>query len=605
MLNVHANRLDYGAALRPPAGYKFHSGIVTTYSLDMSALTTAAIALALDLDLDGGISGEKIAILEAMDQLQGRLTVFHQAGKIKVPAKFNRLYALLEPLLNPIAPVGHGSSDAFTSFHPKLWCLRFSSSTSRTIRYRLLVLSRNLTLDRSWDLAVRMEGELQQEIDERNKPLADFLRSLQPQASDTTSLSLLAKEIPRISWEYPPGIRLVEMCPGGGAHIRDPESRFSRPLKLGGNVGDVLVVSPFLDAGEGSVLCELEELSAGSRTLVSRADTLDRIGKDNLAGWRCYSLNEAIVDAEERHAYDDPQPQDLHAKLIVTTSGKTAHWHIGSANATNAAFGEMGDASPRNTEFMLRLTGSTERIGPAAVFDGWMNDKSRPFALHEFSLPTPNAEKIERDRRILVHRLTAAIWTLKCRRAPDGRYVLRLLVDADIKVPEGFGVEVQPYGASTRRPLQLETEWPAIDLTDITAFIQVFITTPIIACNLEFMLQARLDLDAEMERRQAIFKALIDTPAKLLHYVNLILDMDASRSRWLGIEHEKGGDDDIFDIGNPDELFEKLMRCAARDPLRVDRVLTVVDRLRKQAVPLPTGLEVMLNGFRDFRRGVK
>ena len=149
MLAPEVNRLDYGEQLNPPPGFELDSAIATTYSLDLNALLAVPVALCFHNTLDGDIKGEKLALLEAIGQLKGKLKVFYQKGNITFPPQFNRLFTLLEPCLHPLVPE-HG---AFSSFHPKLWLLRFIESETvkkkPKICYRLIVLSRNLTFDRS------------------------------------------------------------------------------------------------------------------------------------------------------------------------------------------------------------------------------------------------------------------------------------------------------------------------------------------------------------------------------------------------------------------------------------------------------------------------
>ena len=99
-------------------------------------------------DVEGDLKADKLALLEAISQLKGKVKVFFQQGGIKVPRQFNLLFSLLEPLLAPQVP-----TQPFSAFHPKLWLLRFTDQAKK-VRYRLLVLSRNLTFDRKVPAAV-------------------------------------------------------------------------------------------------------------------------------------------------------------------------------------------------------------------------------------------------------------------------------------------------------------------------------------------------------------------------------------------------------------------------------------------------------------------
>ena len=177
MLNPSVDRLDYGEKLQAPEGFQLSYAVATSYSLELDTLLCLPLALSLNGTLEGNPHGGKLAALEGIRQLKGKLKVFFQQGNIKVPVAFTPLFTLLEPCLVPMVPSG-----VFSSFHPKIWLLRFINDT-RQVRYRLLVLSRNLTFDRSWDLAVALEGEVTTESSRENDGLLELLQELAPFAS--------------------------------------------------------------------------------------------------------------------------------------------------------------------------------------------------------------------------------------------------------------------------------------------------------------------------------------------------------------------------------------------------------------------------------------
>jgi len=147
MLDYKRNRLDYGEMLIPPQGYRLAKAMAATYSLDLNTLLSIPIALFYAQTLEGTVEGERIQLLEAIQRCPDVLRIYHQRGKIQVPRNQNRLYGLLEDCVVGVLPRG-----ADSSFHPKVWILRFEADDA-PVKYRLIVLSRNLTYDRSWDIA--------------------------------------------------------------------------------------------------------------------------------------------------------------------------------------------------------------------------------------------------------------------------------------------------------------------------------------------------------------------------------------------------------------------------------------------------------------------
>src|SRR4051812_21546948 len=146
MLDYKRNRLDYGEQLIPPTGYRLKRAVAATFSLDLNTLLSIPVALFYAQTLDWIEGGERVQLLEAIQRCPEVLRIYHQAGRIHVPRHQNRLYGLLEDCVVGVTP-----KDVDSSFHPKVWLLRYEPDLGPA-RYRLVVLSRNLTYDRSWDI---------------------------------------------------------------------------------------------------------------------------------------------------------------------------------------------------------------------------------------------------------------------------------------------------------------------------------------------------------------------------------------------------------------------------------------------------------------------
>ena len=87
--------------------------------------------------------------------------------------------------------------------------------------YRLVVLSRNLTADRSWDTILWMDGRRGESNNDSSEPLADFVGALPgsvvtPLASGRQAiLAELAEELRGVEWELPSGVREARFHPIG------------------------------------------------------------------------------------------------------------------------------------------------------------------------------------------------------------------------------------------------------------------------------------------------------------------------------------------------------------------------------------------------------
>lgn len=608
MLRLERDRLDYGDQLRSPPGYGLHSAIATTFSLDLETLAAASLALTLDQTLEeeteGELAGERLSLLESIDKLEDRLMVFYQSGNIKVPGRFNRLFALLEPLLVPVVAL-EGADGAFASFHPKVWLLRFKALDSvGSDRWRLLVLSRNLTFDRSWDLAVSIDGETAQSGN-GDPRLITFLQSLATDPHHISKIKRWCEVLGSVLWSTPEQFdSAFSVLPG----IHGDEKTASVPLDLPEKLDALLVVSPFLDADGQSVLADLASRTGagGARgTLISRGDTLDKVGEAALLNWDCLSLSERVVDGEERHESDSPQQQNLHAKLIVAAHGSQAIWHVGSANMTNAAFGKRGGQTPpRNRELMLRLTGKNKAIGPAQLLETW--GKTGVFEKHRFRTATPADSEEETAMRRAVHALSSADWLLHVKedQCEPGRFDLQLDIQsksASVILPVGYEATVRPLYRDDPRRLCKSVIWAGVSLTDISAFQQVEVVSPT-AVRRQFVVQATLSVDLQTRRKGELFRELVGDGKRLMRYLSLILDLDPSRTDWSRVEGGGSGSG-VFGLDGKGALYEQLLRAASRAPQRMSRAVEIYQRMRAELDALPVGLDRLFDSFSAYHEG--
>src|SRR5699024_10117189 len=108
---------------------------------------------------------------DAVQRYNGRTTVFCQAAGIHVPATHSRIHTFLEGSIHQVEPPREHAL-----FHPKLWAVRYRSGVDDSQFHRVVVTSRNLTLDSSWDTALILEECRHGTIDAG--PAADTIAAL-------------------------------------------------------------------------------------------------------------------------------------------------------------------------------------------------------------------------------------------------------------------------------------------------------------------------------------------------------------------------------------------------------------------------------------------
>ena len=239
MLDTQARSI-YLEELKPPDGFVFDRAIATTFTLDLLSLLMIPLSLSLfEIDDKDELMKDPLLVLEALRQTAGKVTIFHHESYISIPKTQSLLYSYLEESLVPVSTLsGKGL------FHPKIWALRFVSEED--VFYRVLVLSRNLTFDQSWDIIYRMEGYLQNRKlgFSQNRPLADFISSLpglsKQEISDNQSqhVELISDEIRKVDFEMNGAITDYNFRPSGIGNYKKQ--------KLPENFDRAMVISPFI-----------------------------------------------------------------------------------------------------------------------------------------------------------------------------------------------------------------------------------------------------------------------------------------------------------------------------------------------------------------------
>ena len=159
--------------MRPPEGFQLDIAVATTYSLNLSSLILAPLAMAAHDQVSGGADSapDPIALLESVRRYAQRTTVFCHAAAIHVPGTYQRIVAFAEDSVVQVLPKSAGKV-----FHPKIWVLRFINLDGN-LRHRFICLSRNLTEDRSWDTVLVMD-EAPDGAGANTAPLVSFLQGL-------------------------------------------------------------------------------------------------------------------------------------------------------------------------------------------------------------------------------------------------------------------------------------------------------------------------------------------------------------------------------------------------------------------------------------------
>lgn len=517
------NCVDFNAALVPPDGYALAAAIGTTFSMDFPTALTVPVALALRGAMERDeIAASPLAALAAMQRLREKVMICVEAGNIHATkGPQSPLVALIEDMVVEIEPPAKGS------FHPKIWFLRFvpTEDTSKPIRQRLIIMSRNLTRDRSWDAGLVLDGIEKAETSDQNPALVAFLDWLLPAAKRLRApFSGLRDGLPRVKWDLFPGMTKVTFH----AHFpTQSKDQLWRP----GPYDRLAVISPFCDAAG------LKRLGGkGPERLVACDDWLANLGDQRPQA--CQVLNGSLLpEADDENTPDPEARSGLHAKLFIRESDERTFITLGSGNATDAGL------KGTNVEVFATLSGRTDVIGGidqmlgkdglGPLLEDWKEREvtEAESAADRFDKRVRDARRalVEAGPRLKFHKEGEVFdvtldfaHTLEWPGDPMGLKA-RLVTTSGAK-------EIAPAGPSslgTLKKAQITTfiEFTLIDeTTDETA---AFVTSA-----------ASTTVPLYAERLEALLADVVDTPEKVLHFVTAMLedrpDLDSLIGGWGG-----------------------------------------------------------------------
>ncbi|HLS05639.1 MAG TPA: helicase-related protein [Wenzhouxiangella sp.] len=441
-------------ALTPPAGMSFDCGLATTYSLHPDTLLTLPLHLAvLASDHDAGALRDPIPLLDSLRRVASRLAVFHEAGRISAPAGPNRLYSLLESTLHACRAPHDGA------FHPKVMLLRFVDSDtsaaggnsknehSRPALLRLLVMSRNLTADRSWDLSVRLDGEAGDSPDQRNTPIVDLFNTARNSATKPLDqqrgahFERLMADASRCVWALPKGFDDYAFHLIG--HSRQPWQlpTSDRLAIISPFISDTAVRQAHASTGKLALILGLpEELNALRPATRKLASAL-------------WVLAEAAQSSDEGED-NATEPDGLHAKSYLLETGNKTRLMIGSANATSPVFAP--GSKRRNVEFMVELTGPKNRVGGISQLMGsrGLADVCEVFQPVEHA-PDDEAAAIEQQLETARQALRNADMQLRCEPIDD-EWRMRLDGNVSPAALDGIAIRAWPLSLGPRQSVNVE-----------------------------------------------------------------------------------------------------------------------------------------------------
>lgn len=558
------NRLTLIDAMRPPFGFSLESAMAVTFTLDLRALLAAPAAFALtgpDAVVPGGSQHEPVELLHAVRSHADKITVLSQVGEIALPPS-RKVFSFLERTVIPVrAPFGG-------VVHPKVWVLRYEAldqpadGESRVRRLRVLVASRNLTFDASWDTVIRLD-EVPDGTGASLESIGELFEGLLATANGVSSdhqarVRSLAEALLTANFALPTGVDELYVHVLGLA---------STPFPLPATADRSLIISPFVsDDFFSRVRPKVDEL-------VSRPESLDGLGAAALGQiGSAYAFDDGSAPEsgrgeEQMSPFDPGRPLvGLHAKVFAFEESERARLFLGSANATSAAFS-------RNVEILVELVGPVAVLGIDRLCDGSVEEPGLRSLFSTYSRSeqpspeTPEGAALDRARRTIARLPMEGIveesgtgWAVTYR-SPQ-------------PVPAVDGAEIHCWplaspgnrrSVATSEPFEARFETSLEAISGFLAFEIAHERGPVT----QFVVPVALAGVPE-QRERLLMRSLVGNAERFLRYLLALLDEDSNQMELLDAVEGATADEVSNGVGQLDlPVLEKLLRTMRRDPAKL------------------------------------
>lgn len=615
MLNPNNDRLDYGQILSAPDGYQLDFAIGTTYSLDLDALTGASLALGLSEETDSELMKNPICLLEALRATGDKIALFCEGGQIHLPNKVTSLYILLEKMVYQVNNVKKKDVKGYPSFHPKFWLLRFVKD--RDVLYRVAVLSRNLTFDRSWDVSFYMDGQKSGKNTNKNAPLQDFMDFLihnlgkdEQSALKARKMKTISKELDQVVFDtgskefydydfLPTGIK---KSTGGYHSITD--TQLFRGFPNGGQTDglhEIFIMSPFVSNDVIQYFNDRSRyIKQSEHMLITRKMSLARLVPSDCSSFRIFTMKDAVTFGESAISEGEDstviQNQDIHAKIYLVRKYSDSELYLGSLNAShNAVYG--------NVEFMICLHGKNRYLNMQkltdSIFCGDAGGPDNPF--EEVSLDA-NTDFGEDDQQNILDGIIKNINRMK----PHAQiikqgdlYDASLTFDRGAEEFTGYEIFISPLLANKKQTIAKNVLFTSLHITDLSEFYVVEV------CDGSRTVSRVIKVDTSgmpEGREREVIASVVNDRACFYRYIAFLLgDNFVLSALESGSTNQSAGNKKRRTDINIPAIYEKMLQTAATAPERFKEIDYLIKSISKDGI-VPEYFEEL---YETFRKVVK
>ncbi|SHE33222.1 Uncharacterised protein [Clostridium fallax] len=557
LLSPSENRLDYGNLLQPDLGYDVEFAVALTYSLDLEALLGIPISLGLLEDMDSNLKDVPMFLLEGIRKSSDKIAIFCNLGGIKLPQKIQSVYSLLE---NSVFEV---KDNKISNFHPKMWFIKYSNDHGKAY-IKIIVLSRNLTFDRSWDISFAFSGKVgrhRSRTKNENIPLRDMLQYVKMYASKEKKdkISQLQENILDVKeFELESPFESYEFIPIG------IPGYMGKDLDLFDTNNELLVVSPFLS---DDIIERFDKSTRYKRKIITRKSSITKKTLDVFNNG-VYAMKDIIVDGGDEESIEEWQKQDIHSKLYFEGGYNGNFLYLGSANASHNAF-------YNNVEFLIKLKFKPRTMSYQRFIGDLLPEEDNPFEL------VKNVDFNKKEYNDLsLKQLKDIIWAIKDARVISNGTNYDIEVNFKKLNPHIRGKIAPLMRKNTYRDIEELTILEKLTVTQISEFYVIKVEEKEVVIKIKTK-------DIPKNRDDKIYQSIIRSKDDFYAYVSFLLGDNYTESAYELRKYIESSSlsQDEYKLNNYSVIiYEKMLQIIMDNPNKLRDIESIMKHLDNDIV---------------------
>ena len=591
ILEPMENRLDFFEIMQPEKGYFIDKIIVTTYSLDMDVLIGLLILLGASSEDIKGKS--RVELLYILRNMKDKVLLFCQAGKIINPSKLEEktFFSFLENVINPVKP------NRRKSFHPKTYLIRYKEAGKKIYKYKFIVMSKNLTFSRNWDISIGLNGRLESTHQENSEPIYEFYKYLFNNLENyfneknLKDFEEMITEIKKVNFksENLDIFNNIEFIPMG------IEKKYTKLIQ-----GEILdkkykrgfIISPFLSSNIVEKIYKNGN-DESERILVTREDSLNKLVKikENISGLKIYKIKDEIITGEQDIQNNNVEV-DIHAKMyLFELENGITEVFLGSANESSNAFLENG-----NIEFMVKLTTKRSLIDNLKQDLLYDQNGEKYFELVQIEgMEEKNLE--EENYEEIINSIISLNIISEVIKYSEDNYKICLKIKENLMDLDKYDIKIYPLTKKEEaHQLLNKIEFNGLSLRELTQFFVVRINE-----QKEIIIKIPLDINILVEREKQLSNNLVETEEEFIEYISYLLGDTSSIYMMRNILKNSNSNKEGRGFLNIDGLYEKTLKVLSKEPEKIKELNDFIESIKnsnnEDIKDMARFFEVILNGY--------